>query len=237
MRKGRQMTRPTLVMIPGTLCDARVFKRQKMALRGIANIKVIEYHGLVDTDQWASALLRTLPAKFSVAGFSLGGLWALELLRRAPQRIERVAMVASNAQGASDAGRRNSARQKRTWCRQGPEQIVSQVMPRYFYHKQQSRRHERLVRDMALGTGRKAAFAQFAFAARRPDGHAALSAFEGPLLVVSGAKDRLCPPNWQRAMVASQAKAQWLEFPRVGHFVPLEASSRLTNALLQWLQK
>ena len=37
MRKGRQMTRPTLVMIPGTLCDARVFKRQKMALRGIAS--------------------------------------------------------------------------------------------------------------------------------------------------------------------------------------------------------
>lgn len=231
------MTRPTLVMIPGTLCDARVFKRQKMALRGVANIKVIEYRRLVDMDQWACALLRTLPPKFSVAGFSLGGLWALELLRRAPQRIERVAMIASNAQGASAAGRRNNARQKRTWRRQGPEQIVSQVMARYFHHKQQYRRHARLVRDMALGTGRKAAFAQFAFAARRPDGHTALSAFDGPLLVVSGAKDRLCPPQWQRAMVAAQARAQWIELPRVGHFVPLEAASRLTDALLQWLRK
>jgi pimeloyl-ACP methyl ester carboxylesterase len=225
-------------MIPGTLCDARVFKRQKMALRGVAHIKVIEYNRLlVDMDQWACALLRTLPPKFSVAGFSLGGLCALELLRRAPQRIERVAMIASNAKGASAAGLRNNSRQKRTWRRQGPEQIVNQVMVRYFHHKQQSRRHAQLVRDMALGTGCKAAFAQFAFAARRPDGHTVLSSFDGPLLVVSGAKDRLCPPQWQQAMVAAQASTQWIELPRVGHFIPLEAPSRLNDALLQWLRK
>ena len=231
------MTRPTLVMIPGTLCDARVFERQKRALRGVANVILIEYRRLVDIGQWAPELLRTLPPKFSVAGFSLGGLWALELLRLAPQRIERVAMIASNAQGASAAGRRNSARLRRKWRSHGPDEVVRQVIERYFHHRQQHRRHARLVRSMALSTGRKPAFLQFAFAAQRPDGHAALSAFEGPLLIVSGAKDRLCSPQWQRAMVAAQGRAQWIELPRVGHFVPLEAATRLTDALLQWLRK
>lgn len=231
------MSRPTLVMIPGTLCDARVFEHQKKALRGVANVKVIEYQGLVEIDRWARELLRTLPPKFSIAGFSLGGLWALELLRLAPQRIERVAMIASNAQGASAAGRRNSARFRKLWRSHGAEQVVRQAIARYFHHKKQHCRHARLVRNMALCTGRKSAFAQFDFAAQRPDGHAALSAFDGPLLIVSGAKDRLCPPRWQYAMVAAQRCAQWIELPRVGHFVPLEAATRLTDALLQWLRK
>lgn len=231
------MSLPILIMIPGTLCDARVFVRQTRALRALADVRVIEYGRLVDIQRWAQQLLRTLPPKFSIAGFSLGGLWALELLRLAPQRVERVAMIASNAQGASAAGRRNSARLRRMWRCHGPDPLVRQVMARYFHHEQQHRRHARLVRNMALSTSCKAAFAQFAFAAQRPDGHAALSAFDGPLLIVSGAKDRLCPPQWQRAMVAAQDRAQWIELPRVGHFVPLEAASRLTHALAHWLRK
>lgn len=231
------MTLPVLVMIPGTLCDARVFACQKRALRGVANVKVISYSRLVDREQWVHELLRTLPTKFSVAGFSLGGLWALELLRRAPERIERVAMIASNAQGASAAGRRNSARLRRVWRHRGVKGVVGRVMPRYFYHKQQRCRHEELVRDMAVSTRRSTAFAQFAYAAQRPDGHPVLSDFEGPLLVVSGAKDRLCPPSWQRSMVAAHPCAHWVELPRIGHFVPLEAATDLNHALLGWLRK
>ena len=84
---------PTLVMIPGSLCDGRVFQRQRRALRGVADVRVIDYRRLTDIDQWAPQLLRILPPRFSVAGFSLGGLWALELLRLAPQRVERMAMI------------------------------------------------------------------------------------------------------------------------------------------------
>ena len=93
-------------MLAGTLCDERVFARQRRALRGVARQVLVDYSRLGLVQQWASRLLRQLPPKFSVAGFSLGGLWALELLRQAPQRIELVAMIASNAQGASAPGRR-----------------------------------------------------------------------------------------------------------------------------------
>ena len=88
---------------------------------------------------------------------------------------------------------------------------------------------------MTLGTPRRPAFAQFSWAAERPDGRAALAAFQGPLLLVSGASDRLCPRLWQQAMRVAQPRAQWLELPRVGHFVPLEAAAGLNAALLRWM--
>ncbi|MCW5642122.1 MAG: alpha/beta hydrolase [Rhodoferax sp.] len=226
---------PCLVMIPGTLCDCRIFERQRRALRGLADVRMVDYHDLRSTRDWAARLLARLPQRFSVLGFSLGGLWALELLRQAPRRIERLAMVASNAQGASAAGRRKSAWLWRMWRAAGPTRVARLVTPGYFHHAAQRRRHANLVHDMALRTRRAAARAEFAWAATRPDGLVALSRFDGPLLLVSGAQDRLCTPAMQRAMVQARADVRWLELPRVGHFVPLEAGARLAHALRDWI--
>lgn len=222
-------------MIPGTLCDCRIFARQKRALRGLADIRMVNYDDLSTSQDWAGALLARLPPRFSVLGFSLGGLWALELLRQGPQRVERLAMVASNAQGASMAGRRKSAWLWRIWRAAGPSEVARHVKPGYFHHHNQRQRHAGLVRDMALRTRAKAARAEFAWAASRPDGRAALARFGGPLLLVSGAKDRLCTTAMQRAMLQAQPAARWLELPRVGHFVPLEAGARLGDALRRWI--
>lgn len=226
---------PCVVMIPGTLCDARIFARQRRALRGCADVRMVGYDDPAPAGDWAKGVLARLPERFSVVGFSLGGLWALELLRKAPQRIERIAMVASNAQGASTAGRRKSAWLWKMWRAFGPGAVARHVKPGYFHHERQRRRHAPLVHDMAMRTGRKAAFAEFAWAASRPDGRADIARFRGPLLLVSGAQDRLCTPAMQRAMLLAQPGAQWLELPRVGHFVPLEAGARLGDALLRWI--
>ncbi len=223
-------------MLPGTLCDARIFRRQKRALRGAADVRVLDYRGLDRLDAWVPDVLRDLPQRFSVAGFSLGGLWALELLRLAPERVERIAMISSNAQPASAPARRKSAWLRKLWCERGPGEVARHVKPAYFHHERRRRQHAGLVHDMALQTSRKAAFAEFAWAAARPDGRAALARFDGPLLLVSGARDRLCPPHWQRAMLAAQPAATWLELPRVGHFLPLEAGARLNHALLAWMK-
>ena len=226
---------PCLVMIPGTLCDGRIFARQKRALRGIADVRLVDYDDLSPTRDWAGSLLARLPPQFSVLGFSLGGLWALELLRQAPQRVERIAMVASNAHGASVMGQRKSAWLWKMWRALGPCAVVRHVKPGYFHHESQRKRHAALVRDMALRTRAKAARAEFAWAASRPDGRAALAGFNGPLLIISGANDRLCTPAMQRTMVQAQPLAHWLELPRVGHFVPLEAGARLGDVLRRWI--
>jgi pimeloyl-ACP methyl ester carboxylesterase len=143
--------------------------------------------------------------------------------------------VASNAYAASRAGQRKSAWLRKMWRAFGPGTVARHVKPGYFHHAIQRHRHARLVHAMAVGTGRKAAFAEFAWVASRPDGRGDLARFGGPLLLVSGARDRLCTPAMQRAMVQAQPRALWLELPRVGHFVPLEASARLRDVLLHWI--
>jgi pimeloyl-ACP methyl ester carboxylesterase len=237
-------SRTTLVMLPGTLCDHRLFGRQKRSLRSLHDVRLLDYRALqaASTQQaralWVQRLLVGLPDRFSLAGFSLGGLWALEILRQAPERVERLAMIASNAQGASPKGQRNSRIQRRLWRQPGagPLAVLTRGLPAYFHHAAARHRHLGLLRDMALGTGRRSAWAQFAWAGVRPDGLQTLAGFAGPVLIVSGARDRLCPPRWQQAMQQANPAANWLALDRVGHFVPLEAPAALTGALRQWLQ-
>ena len=83
--------KPTLLLLPGTLCDARIFRHQCRTLRDVADLRALDYARLDRSGAWLDRLLGELPEQFSSAGFSLGGLWALELLRRAPQRVQRSA--------------------------------------------------------------------------------------------------------------------------------------------------
>lgn len=228
--------KPTLLLLPGTLCDSRIFRHQCRALRDVADLRALDYAGLDRSGAWLDRLLVELPEQFSIAGFSLGGLWALELLRRAPQRVQRLALIASNARPASGRARRRSASQWRVCQRQGPAAVARGAKPVYFHHPIQRQRHGPLVRAMADVTPRHVARAEFAWAAARPDSLPALHDFGGPLLLVSGEHDCLCPAAWQREMQQAQPAARWLELPRVGHFVPLEAPGRLSLALRQWLQ-
>lgn len=228
--------RPTLLLLPGTLCDERLFARQRRALRPMARIEVGNLHTLDEPVAWVARLLKRMPPRFSVAGFSLGGLLALEILRQAPSRVERLALVASNARGASLRGKRRSAQLWRRWRASGPQGVMNDVLPTYFPKPAQRQRHQALVADMARRTPGAAAKAQFQWAAARPEGRSVLSAFTGPLCVVSGLRDKLCPHAWQQEIVAIHRRARWTAVPRVGHFLPLEAPAPLSRALAQWLQ-
>ena len=229
---------PWVVLIPGTLCDSRIFARQTRALRGKARVLRLDYKRLSRRADWCQHLLKKLPESFAIAGFSLGGLWALELLRTAPERITGLALIASNAEAASSAGRKKSRHLWQLWRKPvggGPLEVAKHVKPGYFHHPAQRRLYAALVQAMALATPAAAARAEFAWAASRPDGKAALAQFTKPLLIVSGANDLLCPRSLQQAMQMAQPNSRWLEIPRCGHFVPLEAPAALNAALQRWV--
>lgn len=234
---GPTPSRPCLVLIPGTLCDERLFRKQSRTLRGVARVVVPDYTKLTDRRQWSESLMAQLPARFSVAGFSLGGMFALELLRLAPERIERMALIASNAQPGSDKIRRRSANLRRLWQSRGPAHVVEVLQRRYFHHEAVRRQHASLLRRMAVDTPSRTAAEQFQWAAQRPAGYDALKLFQRPLLIVSGAQDRVCPHALQRAMHEAQPQARWIEFARCGHLVPLEAASHLSRVLARWMRE
>jgi pimeloyl-ACP methyl ester carboxylesterase len=227
---------PHLVLIPGTLCDARLFARQRRHLRRIARVEVVDYRRVRDIPDWLGTLLRRLPERFSVAGFSLGGLCALALLRAAPERIERIALVASNAEGNSATTKRRNAVLRRLWHQGGSEAVLQSVEQGYFHHAMPRRRHTGLVRAMAHRTSHRAALAQFHWAATRPSALDLLRSCSAPLMVVSGAHDKICPRRLQQRLIDVRPDAHWIELPRCGHFLPLEAPAHLSRLLAAWLQ-
>jgi pimeloyl-ACP methyl ester carboxylesterase len=236
-----------LVLIPGTLCDARLFERQRRDLRRLCpglRVTVVDLHRLrldspsaaqATIEAWSHRCLQDLPERFALAGFSLGGLIALQWLRLQPQRVQALALVASNAEGGSRRARRRSRAQAVAWAKGGADALMQGLMPAYFAPPNRRARHGPTVRAMARATPTAAARAQFTFAARRPAGHAALAASGAPVLVVSAARDRFCPRRLQRRLLASRPDARWTELRGCGHFLPLERPHRLSALLAHWL--
>lgn len=222
-------------MIPGTLCDGRLFDRQARQLRSQAQVVLVDWRHLRQAADPVDALLRRLPQRFSLAGFSLGGLWAVQLMARAPERVERLALIASNAEASSRRVARRSAGLWRLWQARGPQAVARACKPAYFHHPRRRQQHASLVRDMALATPSRVAKAQFDWARHRPDGLQVLARTAAPTLLISGAHDRLCPRSLQQRILAVAPTVQWTELPLCGHFLPLEAPAQLSRLLGSWL--
>lgn len=231
------MERESLVMIPGTLCDERIFAQQAKDLRRDFNVILINYKDLRHLDEWPQQLLVNLPSKFSLIGFSLGGIWALEILRLAPHRINRLALIASNAEPANKVIACRSKKMWATWKVFGPKFVIEEVSKLYFHHQLLFNKNRSLLEDMAKNTKYKVAKKMFQWAASRPSGYATITEFNKPILIVSGENDSLCSKHLQIKISQANPIAEWIELPRCGHFIPLEKSKKLTQVLQNWLNK
>jgi pimeloyl-ACP methyl ester carboxylesterase len=75
----------------------------------------------------------------------------------------------------------------------------------------------------------------FEWAAKRPCGHAVISKYRNPILLVSGENDALCPKETQMKILQNNSFSKWIEVPRCGHFIPLEHPKKLNQFLQNWL--
>ena len=87
-----------LVLLPGLMCDARLFQPQIARLSRDRAVTVAPIGGGDRIEEIASGLLDQLPHRFALAGLSMGGVVALELVRRAPDRVTRLCLMATDAQ-------------------------------------------------------------------------------------------------------------------------------------------
>ena len=229
------MLRESLVMIPGTLCDERIFAHQAKYLKRQCNVILVNYKGLRKIDSWADELLAKLPPNFSILGFSLGGIWALELLRIAPHRINKLALVASNAEAASRTSIHRSKEMWAQWKSRGPKNLIAHVSKNYFHYPQHLKQHNSLLEDMAQKTNTRAANSSFKWASCRSSSYHTISIFKKPVLLISGQKDNLCPNVMQKKIAQTNSLVTWIEIPRCGHFIPLEQPKKLTHLIQNWI--
>jgi pimeloyl-ACP methyl ester carboxylesterase len=230
---------PPVVLIPGNMCDARLWQPVADLLRG-AGHAVLHAPRLDQTSigDMAEVIERMIDEPAAVVGFSMGAIVAAELTRRSPERVAALGLVAFNA--SADLPERAAVRPRQQEAvRQGHLKaiVADELKPNYL--AQANRGDARLlatVMDMARALGPEAFIAQSEALRWRSDIQPALPSFRVPVLLACGTEDRLCPPEWHRRwarMIGANAKVT--EVAGAGHLLPLEQPRSLADALIGWL--
>lgn len=227
-------------MLPGTLCDARLFAPMLeiwSSMKVNRQHKVASLHGLlVDTRAWWNMQLASLPEQFDVLGFSLGAVLALQLLDIAPSRVRRLVLVGGNSAAGNATHRERVDSQRALWQSEGPASVAAQMLAQASANAAADDRLRQPVLAMACDTPTSSYMVQGEINATRPDGLPLLARWRGPLLLVSGADDLWCGAGKQMLMRSVLPDAKWSELPNCGHYVPLEQPrtlAELTDSFLR----
>ncbi len=234
---SRLARRQPLLLLPGALCDAALFRHQLAGLSDIADVRVGDLTRDDSIPAMAERVLANAPARFSLAGLSLGGYVALEIMRRVPDRVARLALLGTTAdpeQGTSEAAAGNQPR--------GAGKLGGAIgsvgpMTSLLVHPMRlgDRRLTVILNAMAERVGRKAFLRQQAASLHRPDSRGDLAGIGCPVLLLSGRQDPLAPPAAMEAMAKKIDGSRLILIEECGHLSPLERPDAVTKALREWL--
>lgn len=234
---------PTLILLPGLMCDAAVWAPQCAALQAQAQC-VVPAYGLCDSlSAMAQQVLSQAPSeRFSLAGHSMGGRVALEVLRLAPQRVARLALLDTGVQplpAGADGERERVGRlallsQAR---RQGMRVMGSQWARAMVHPDQRDTPLFDAVLDMLERSSADQFAAQINALLTRPDASALLPTIRCPTLVLCGREDSWSPPAQHERMRDAIANAELCVIERCGHMSTLEQPQAVNDALAAWLQR
>jgi pimeloyl-ACP methyl ester carboxylesterase len=226
---------PPLVLIPGMMCDARMWGGLPMRLypRAVAHFLPT---GADTVEALAAGFLHQAPPVFALAGLSFGGIVAMEILRQAPDRIERLALLDTNPRAETPDTQASRAPQIARALAGGLAGVMrGEMKPNYLSHGPDRAGILDLCMDMALTLGPHV-FADQSRALRgRRDQQAALTAFKGPALVLMGEDDRLCPRDRHELMHALMPQSRLAVIANAGHLPTLERPVETAGEIARWL--
>ena len=230
------MSRPTLVLLPGLLNTRRLFEHQIAALSDICDIIVPELHHYDTLGAMAEVALEAAPPRFALAGFSMGGYVAFEILRRAAHRVERLALIDTQAtpdRPEAMARRRGFIEQTKIGRFHG---VQPALLPQIVHR---ARLNDPAVvqpiLDMALEVGAEGFVREQTAILGRPDSRHLLVDIEVPTVVMVGRQDQTTPLPRSQEMAADIANARLVVFEECGHMAPLEKPAEVSAELRRWL--
>lgn len=234
-----------LVLLPGLLCDEQAWAAQAAVLgqsRSVAVGPLGLPDGLDRLDSMARYLLDVLPeARFALAGHSMGGRIALEMLRLAPHRVSGLALLDTGVspRPADERGDEEQAARLalvELASTQGMEAVARRWLPPMVHAVAPgSAGFEAMVAMVKRSNPRRFA-AQEQALLRRPDAEPVLRAARCPVLLLCGEQDRWSPPEDHRAMQAMVPRSVLRVVPDCGHMSLMEQPAAVTAALAAWLE-
>ncbi|MGV3649919.1 MAG: alpha/beta fold hydrolase, partial [Devosia sp.] len=202
-----------LLLLPGTVCDARIFGPMLAHLPPL-DVRIGDMTGASTTPDLARRLLDAAPERFSLLGFSLGGIVALEMAAQAPGRIARLALIDTTARPdppENAARRRNAVAEARM---NGMERYIHSAWPTLVARDSlDNATLHAVISAMARDAGAEVLATQSEVAIHRADSRQRLAALAMPTLVLAGAEEQVCPLAAQRELVEGITDAHYALIP------------------------
>ena len=227
-----------LVLLPGMMCDGRLFSDQVGILSARLPIHIAPITGHDSISALARQVLEQAPPRFSLAGLSMGGIVAMELYRQAPDRVVRLALMDTNPLAEKEEIKSRREVQIAKVQGGGLGRVMEEEMkPLYLIGGPRRQKILEICMEMALGLGEKVFIRQSIALQGRPDQQGTLRTVKVPTLILHGEGDQLCPPERHRLMHELIPGSTLMVIEGAGHLPTLEQPERVTEALLNWLQR
>ena len=225
-----------LLFIPGLLCSPEVFGPQINSLWRLGPVMVASTLEASTIGDAAAKILETAPPRFSLAGLSMGGYICFEIMRQAPRRVLKLALLDTSARpdtAEQSAIRRASLAEARA----GRFLDVALRNLNGLLHpaRQQDRSLLGINRRMAMSVGLEGFSRQLEIAISRPDSRPSLNAIRTPTLAIVGDSDPLTPVERSEEIVSQIADSRLVVLPACGHLSPIERPELVSRALDDWL--
>ncbi|KQN15372.1 alpha/beta fold hydrolase [Sphingomonas aurantiaca] len=214
-------SRTPLMLLPAMGCDGQLWARQIVDLAGLAQVEFGDLSQDDTLSAMAARVLASAPPRFAVAGVSLGGYVAMEIVRQAPERVTRIALFGTR--GSMDG-------RPRTVAGQGMLATAPAADPHL------SANVSGPAQAMADRVGPVVFERQQRALLARPDISEAIAAIAVPTLVAVGDRDRICTPDDALALSLRIAGARFHLLRGCGHLAPMERPGEVTAVLRQWLR-
>ncbi|HUE47826.1 MAG TPA: alpha/beta fold hydrolase [Steroidobacteraceae bacterium] len=232
------MTEPlAVVLLPGLLGSARLYAQQIPALWRSGAVTVADHTRDDSVAAIARRILAGAPARFALVGLSMGGYIAFEILRQAPERVVKLALLDTTAR--ADTPEQSAARREQMALASSGrfEEVVEAIFVRAVHATRRADAELRaLNRLMAEDVGSAAFLRQQTAIMGRSDSRPTLGSIRVPTLVLVGEGDELTPPARAAEIAQGIAAAHLVSVPLCGHLSTLERPREVTSALLAWLQ-
>ncbi len=227
-----------LVLLPGLLSDARLYSPQFNALSRDRAVMVAPITTGERIEEIASAILMSAPQKFALAGLSMGGIVAMEVLRRAPERVTRIALMDCTPLPATP----QEATAREDWivaARAGRFEDAVRAELRAEYLAPGPARADVMAKVMAMakGMGPEIYVRQARALTRRKDQQATLRKIRQPTLILCGDSDGLTPVKRHEFMAELIPFARLEIIAGAGHLPTLEQPAAVTEALRAWMKQ
>ena len=226
-----------IVLVPGLISSPRIYAPVLPALWQLGPVMVANHIRDDSMGAIARRILKEAPPRFALAGHSMGGYIAFEIMRQAPERVARLALI--NTQARPDTPEASARRRDMIARAQagGYHANVDELFTGFVHpSRRDEAAHRRLVHDMADDVGVDGFVKQQAAIMARPDSRPTLTAIRCPTLVLTSDTDNTIPNSLSQEM-ADEIAGSWLVMlENCGHLPQVEQPDAAAKALVEWLR-